>query len=134
MNWVGVMVSSTSSWATTIFRMASVRRSVRMACVVLPASSSACSLAELVQQLLEPQLVDLVDDDEEHLVVLVRLRLLRGQQLVQPQVAGIGDGFSHGSSPRLASMMSRVAATAAQTSVKRVVSGDRPNLSRSGVR
>ena len=25
---------------------------------------------ELVQQLLEPQLVDLVDDDEEHLVVL----------------------------------------------------------------
>ena len=43
-NWVGVMVSSTSSWDTTIFRMASVRRSVRMACVVLPASSSAWSL------------------------------------------------------------------------------------------
>ena len=43
-NWVGVMVSSTSSWATTIFKMASVRRSVRMACVVLPASSSACTL------------------------------------------------------------------------------------------
>ena len=28
-------------------------------------------LAELVQQLLEPQLVDLVNDDEQHLVVLV---------------------------------------------------------------
>ncbi len=44
-NWVGVMVSSTSSWATTIFKMARVRRSVRMACVVSPASSWACSLA-----------------------------------------------------------------------------------------
>ncbi len=43
-NWVGVMVSSTSSCATTIFKMASVRRSVRMACVVPPDSSSACSL------------------------------------------------------------------------------------------
>ena len=34
-------------------------------------------LAQLVQQLLEPQLVDLVDDDEQHLVVLGRPGLLR---------------------------------------------------------
>jgi hypothetical protein len=44
-NWVGVIVSSTSSWATTVFSTASVRRSVRMACVVSPSSSWACSLA-----------------------------------------------------------------------------------------
>ena len=39
---------------------------------------------ELVQQLLEPELVDLVDDDEEQLVVLrpLRARLLQRQQLV----------------------------------------------------
>ncbi len=54
-------------------------------------------LAELVQQLLEPQLVDLVDDDEQHLVVLARPGLLRRKQLIEPQVAGVGDGFSHGS-------------------------------------
>src|SRR3984957_16328146 len=55
---------------------------------------------QLVQQLLEPQLVDLVDDDEQHLVVLGRPGLLRREQLVQPQVAGVGDGpsdwLSHG--------------------------------------
>jgi hypothetical protein len=51
--------------------------------------------AELVQQLLEPQLVDLVDDDEQHLVVLVRPWLLRGEQPVEPQVAGVGDVLSH---------------------------------------
>jgi len=53
-------------------------------------------LAQLVQQLLEPQLVDLVDDDEQHLVVLTRPGLLRRQQLIEPQVSGVGDGFSHG--------------------------------------
>ena len=34
------------------------------------AASSALQVVELVQNLLEPQLVDLVDDDEQHLVVL----------------------------------------------------------------
>ena len=43
-NWVGVIVSSTSSCATKIFMMASARCSVRMACVVAPDSSSDCSL------------------------------------------------------------------------------------------
>ena len=52
--------------------------------------------AELVQQLLEPQLVDLVDDDEQHLVVLGRPGLLRREHLVQPQVTGVGDGLGHG--------------------------------------
>jgi diguanylate cyclase (GGDEF)-like protein len=50
---------------------------------------------QLVQQLLEPQLVDLVDDDEQHLVVLARPGLLGREQLVQPQVAGVADGLSH---------------------------------------
>jgi diguanylate cyclase (GGDEF)-like protein len=47
--------------------------------------------AQLVQQLLEPQLVYLVDDDEQHLVVLGRPRLLGREQLVQPQVPGVGN-------------------------------------------
>ena len=51
-------------------------------------------LAQLMQQLLEPQLVDLVDDDEQHLVVLGRPGLLSREQLVQPQVVGVGDGRS----------------------------------------
>ncbi len=52
-------------------------------------------LAQLVQQLLEPQLVDLVGDDEQHLVVLGRPGLLGREQLIQAQVAGVGDGLSH---------------------------------------
>src|SRR5207247_7927717 len=49
---------------------------------------------QLVQQLLEPQLVDLVDDDEQQLVVLgpVRERLLESQQIVDLEVAGVGHG------------------------------------------
>jgi hypothetical protein len=47
-----------------------------------------------VQQHLEPQLVDLVDDDEEQLVVLgaARQRLLAGEELVDMQVRRVGDG------------------------------------------
>ena len=54
---------------------------------------------ELVQQLLEPELVDLMDDDEEELVVLrsCRSRLLQREQLVDLQVARIRDGgVGHG--------------------------------------
>ena len=57
---------------------------------------------EFVQQLLEPELVHLVDDDEQQLVVLraLRARLLQRQQLVDLQVAGIRDGWiGHGFSP-----------------------------------
>jgi hypothetical protein len=46
-----------------------------------------------VQQQLEPQLIDLVDHDEEQLVVLLRLgaRRLQAQQLVQVQIRGVGE-------------------------------------------
>ena len=58
------------------------------------ASSSAHHVVELVQHLLEPQLVDLVDDDEEHFVVLgpVGERVLELEQLVDGEVAAVGDG------------------------------------------
>ncbi len=47
---------------------------------------------ELVQQLLEPELGGLVLDDEQHLVVVLRVahRMLRGEQLVQRQVRPVG--------------------------------------------
>ena len=49
---------------------------------------------ELVQQLLEPQLVDLVNDDEEELVVFGPggARLLQGEEIVHAQVAAVGYG------------------------------------------
>jgi hypothetical protein len=50
----------------------------------------ALQRAQLVQQLLEPQLVDLVDDDEQHLVVLVRPRALGAEHLVQRQIGAVG--------------------------------------------
>ena len=43
-----------------------------------------------MQQLLEPQLVDLVDDDEEQLVVLLGARALRAQDVVERQVGRVG--------------------------------------------
>ena len=57
-------------------------------------SSSCADAIELVQQLLEPELVDLVNDDEQHLVVLgpVRARLLQRQELVDLQVGAVRDG------------------------------------------
>jgi len=41
---------------------------------------------ELVQKLFEPELVNLMNDDEEHLVVLLGAGLLRGQHLVEREV------------------------------------------------
>ena len=58
-------------------------------------SSSAHHAIELVQQLLEPQLVDLVNDDEEHLVVLgpVGTRLLQRQRAQsEPQIIAVRNG------------------------------------------
>ena len=48
---------------------------------------------ELVQQLLEPQLVDLVDGDEQQLVVRRRvgLEVLLVEQVVDPQVGPVGE-------------------------------------------
>ena len=51
-------------------------------------------VVELVQHLLEPQLVHLMNDDEQRLVVL-QLPLvgaLQGEQLVEPQVTRVGHG------------------------------------------
>jgi len=47
---------------------------------------------QLVEHLLEPELIDLMDHDEEHLVVLrpFGAGLLQGEQLIQVQVSGIG--------------------------------------------
>jgi hypothetical protein len=49
---------------------------------------------EFVQQLLEPEFVDLMDDDEEQFVVFrpLRARLLQCQQLVDLQVARVRNG------------------------------------------
>jgi hypothetical protein len=43
----------------------------------------------LVQDLLEPQLVHLMDDDEQQLVVRVGRGALAGEQVVQAQVASV---------------------------------------------
>src|SRR5215510_10517775 len=47
---------------------------------------------EFVEQLLEPELVGLMDDDEEHLVVMLwlRLRMLETDQLRHAQVCAVG--------------------------------------------
>src|SRR2546427_12932664 len=55
-------------------------------------------VVELVQDFLEPHLVDLMDDDEEGLVVfqLTRSGLLQGQAFVELQIArgGAGPGLA----------------------------------------
>ena len=58
-----------------------------------PASSQRIDLIELVEDFLEPQLVDLVDDDEEHLVVLGTrgAGALQREELVDGEVAAVGD-------------------------------------------
>ena len=55
-------------------------------------SIASRAVVDLVQQLLEPQLVDLVDGDEQQLVVRRRvgLEVLGVEQLRQPQVAAVG--------------------------------------------
>jgi len=45
---------------------------------------------QLVQHEAHPQLRHLVHDDEQHLVVLARQRLLRGEELLQLQVFAVG--------------------------------------------
>src|SRR5213083_1342233 len=69
----------------------------------VPAEEQRFQVVELVEQLLEPQLVDLVDDDEKGLVVLraVGERLLEREQLVELEVAGVGDGHRRGPSPHV---------------------------------
>ena len=70
-NWLRVIVSSTSICATTVLRIVRIRLHRRARAALSPASSRSLQVGELVEQLLEPELVDLVDDDEQQLVVLV---------------------------------------------------------------
>ena len=84
----GLIVSSTSICATTVLRIASTRRCVWALSGRRLARASAAA-RELVQELLEPQLVHLVDPDEEQLVVLLRTRVLRREQLLQVQVGRV---------------------------------------------
>ena len=70
----GVMVSSTWSWSIRIFSISTMRcrRATAIPMLALVHRLLAEEVEErvqLVQDLLEPQLVDLVDHDEEHLVV-----------------------------------------------------------------
>ena len=54
---------------------------------------------ELVQYLFEPELVGLVDDDEEHLIVRVELafdqgkRRLEGEEFIDAEIAAVVGGF-----------------------------------------
>ncbi len=67
---------------------------------------------ELVQHLLEPQLVDLVNDDEEHLVMFgsLRPRALQREQLVDGEIAAVGNRaiFNGYSLPPLSPCLVRV--------------------------
>src|SRR4030095_12160441 len=47
---------------------------------------------ELMQQFLEPQLIDLMNDDKQHLIVLRRIRkqLLKRREIVKLEITAIG--------------------------------------------
>ncbi len=80
-------------------------------------------LAQLVQDQLEPELVGLVDDDEQQLVVrLRRQRLLELEQVVDPQVAGV-----------LGALLRRVVERAVHECVGLRVPGARDRADRPGV-
>jgi len=77
-----VSVSMMSTCSTITFMMVRVRLNVAITFIERALARSALARSELVQEQLEPQLVNLVHDDEEHLVVLFRLRtrLLQSEQ------------------------------------------------------
>ena len=84
-NWSGVIVSRTSTWATSVLRILRTRLSRWRAVSVSPASSARCTADQLVAELLEPELVDLVDDDEQQLIVLGAVRPVRALDLEREQ-------------------------------------------------
>ena len=86
MNWRGDIVSSTSIWETDHLEdgehpAQGADRLGRVARL-----EARLQVAGLVEELLEPQLVHLVDDDEQHLVVLVGPWALGAEDLVEGQV------------------------------------------------
>ena len=66
-----------------------MRLNVLSAWVPLALLEQPLQVRELVEQLLEPQLVHLVDDDEEDLVVLVRARPLGAEDLVEREIGRV---------------------------------------------
>ena len=63
-------------------------------------SPDACArLGQLVQAQLEPQLARLVDDDEQHLVMRFRRGMLRRENALEIEVAGIGNIGCHARCP-----------------------------------
>ena len=85
----GVMVASTSQACTSCSMMRDTRASILKA---LRSSSRAIARdggAQLVQHQLHPQLAGLVLDDEQHLVVVGRERLLRAEDGVELQVVAV---------------------------------------------
>ena len=86
-----------SSCATSTLRMVRTRFSVCCARCGIVSLEQPLHPIDLVQDLLEPELVDLVNDDEEQLVVFgpVRAWLLKIEQLVDVQVAAVGNRRIH---------------------------------------
>ena len=88
----GVIVSSTSTCETSTPSTTCARRSRCEAHHRSPREHRVPRRGEVVQQLLEPQLVDLVDGDEQQLVVGRRVGLgtLARQQPVELEVGAVG--------------------------------------------
>ena len=64
-----------------------------------PPEERLADALELVEQLLEPQFVGLMHDDEKKFVLVVGLALLlQAEQVVEPQVVAVGQ-FIHRASP-----------------------------------
>ena len=89
-----------------------------------PAPTSADRQPELVQHLLQPQFLGLVDDDEQHFIVQVGQRLLGGEQLVELQIIGIGHaGGRRGHGARLGKGTARGSAEAYWPPGRRLLPG-----------
>jgi len=58
--------------------------------VFVPHATAGLVIVELVDDLLEPQFLGLVEDDEQQFVMMIRDRMLGGEQRPQSEVAAIG--------------------------------------------
>ena len=82
-----------STCATSVLKMVRTRLRVASAWCVSPSSRASTDSLDLVKDLFEPQLVDLMDDDEEHLVVLGPLghEMLSSEELLEPEILSVGE-------------------------------------------